>query len=170
MPHFREVPVTDAAAAALLQNYFAHRLATFPPAQGVYKMTPPPPAQFVAPAGLFLIAEDEDGAARGCGGVRRLGGVDGGGGGGEERTLTRFEVKHLWVEPSSRGTGLGRALLHELEHRALQLGAQELVLDTNDSLEAAGGLYRSSGYRNIEPYNINPNATAWYAKTITTAS
>jgi ribosomal protein S18 acetylase RimI-like enzyme len=70
----------------------------------------------------------------------------------------------LWLRPHVRGLGYGRALLTELERRARELGATELVLDTNSSLEAAGGLYRSSGLVNVEPYNDNPNATDWFAK------
>ena len=42
--------------------------------------------------------------------------------------------------------------------------AAELVLDTHHSLQAAAGLYASSGFVAIEPYNDNPNATRWYAK------
>lgn len=160
MPTFRDVPVTDAAAHTLLQHYFAHRAATFPPEQGTYSTTFPTPAQFIAPQGEFVLAEDDGGTPLGCGGVRRVQRDAG-------TLLVRFEVKHVWVEPSSRGTGLGRALLRELERRAMDMGAQELVLDTNDSLEAAGGLYRSSGYERIEPFNANPNATAWYGKTLT---
>ena len=76
----------------------------------------------------------------------------------------RFEVKHLWLAPEGRGRGEGRRLLQELERRAVAFGAEEIVLDTNASLEAAGGLYRSSGYVDIEPYNANPNATHWYGK------
>ncbi len=159
MATFRDVSVTDARAHALLQHYFAHRAATFPPEQGTYVTTLPTPAQFVAPHGAFVIAEDENGESLGCGGVRRIQRDAG-------TLLVRFEVKHVWVEPASRGTGLGRALLLELERRATEMGAQELVLDTNDSLEAAGGLYRSSGYEHIEPYNANPNATAWYGKVL----
>ncbi|MGN6197954.1 GNAT family N-acetyltransferase, partial [Humibacter sp.] len=68
--------------------------------------------------------------------------------------------------PSARGKGAGRALLAELERRALEFGARRLVLDTNESLEAAGNLYRTSGYVSIEPYNDNPNATHWYAKAV----
>lgn len=91
-----------------------------------------------------------------CGGVRRLEpGADG---------RVRYEVKHLFVRPVARGRGLGRLVLAELERRAIDLGAEQLVLDTNDSLEAAGGLYRAAGYSLIEPYNDNPNATAWYGK------
>ena len=56
-------------------------------------------------------------------------------------------------------------MLARLERRALALGATEFVLDTNASLEAAAGLYRSSGYDTIPAYNDNPNATDWYRKT-----
>ena len=153
MTTFRESPVTDVTAHALLAEYFAYREQTFPNAAG-YVTTFPSPEQFVPPAGVFLVVE-VDGEAVGCGGIRDLGGG-------------RFEVKHLWLRPGLQGRGLGRALLAELETRAIGLGATELVLDTNASLAAAGGLYRSSGYADIEPYNDNPNATNWYAKRVST--
>ena len=151
MVSFRPTPVTDATAHALLAEYFAYREATFPSAAG-YVTTFPAPAQFEHPTGVFVVVEVE-GENVGCGGIRSL-------------SSGSFEVKHLWLRPAIQGRGLGRALLAELEGRARQLGATELVLDTNASLEAAGGLYRSSGYVDIEPYNDNPNATNWYAKTL----
>ena len=151
MTTFHETPVTDATAHALLAEYFAYREHTFPNAAG-YVTTFPDPALFVPPAGDFVVVE-LDGASVGCGGIRSLGGG-------------RFEVKHLWLQPATQGRGLGRALLAELERRARMLGATELVLDTNASLEAAGGLYRSSGYVDTEPYNDNPNATNWYLKSL----
>jgi ribosomal protein S18 acetylase RimI-like enzyme len=98
---------------------------------------------------------DLDGAPVGCGGVRMI-------------APGRGEIKHLWMRPAARGSGLGRALLVELESRAAQLGATEIVLDTNERLEAAQSLYRSSGYVNVEPYNDNPNATHWFRKVLTT--
>ena len=155
---FREVDVTGAEALALLDAYFAERAAGFPREQGEYRPTYPSAEQFTPPAGLFLVVED-DGEVVGCGGVRRI----------QRRPDTnevRFEVKHLWLAPAARGRGAGRRLLDELERRAVALGAQELVLDTNASLEAAGGLYRSTGYVGIEPYNANPNATHWYGKRV----
>lgn len=155
MPSYRETPVADAAAHALLAEYFAYRAASFPSPTG-YRTTFPDPAQFVPPHGVFLVVE-ADGDDVGCGGIRSLGPVDHG---------SRFEVKHLWLRPAAQGRGLGRALLAELERRAVELGATELVLDTNASLAAAGGLYRSSGYREVEPYNDNPNATTWYLKSL----
>lgn len=156
---FREVDVTGAEALALLEAYFAERAAGFPAEQGQYRPTYPTAEQFTPPAGVFLVVEDEDGEVIGCGGVRRI----------QRRPETlevRFEVKHLWLAPSTRGRGVGRRLLQELERRAVGFGAQEVVLDTNASLEAAGGLYRSSGYVDIEPYNANPNATNWYGKRV----
>ena len=156
---FREVDVTSADALALLDAYFAERSAGFPAEQGEYRPTYPTSEQFTPPAGVFLVVEDDAGEVIGCGGVRRI----------QRRPETyevRFEVKHLWLAPNARGKGAGRKLLHELERRAIGFGAQELVLDTNASLEAAGGLYRSSGYVEVEPYNANPNATHWYGKRV----
>ncbi len=147
MVAFRAVPVDDPVAHTLLTEYFSSRELGF--TGGRYLTVFPDPALFTPPDGVFLVAGDEVG----CGGIRRLGPV-------------RFEVKHLWLQPQTRGQGLGRALLEELERRAREFGATELVLDTNSSLEAAAGLYRSSGYVGIEPYNDNPNATNWYFKAI----
>jgi ribosomal protein S18 acetylase RimI-like enzyme len=165
VPLYRETPVDDPEAHALLEAYFAERIATFPDPAG-YTTTFPDPAVFVPPVGVFVVVDldehgvDLDAADRGvaCGGIRRVSpGPDG---------AVRYEVKHLYVAPAGRGRGLGRELLVELERRAKAFGADEAVLDTNDSLTAAGGLYRSAGYRTIEPYNDNPNATTWYAKSL----
>jgi GNAT superfamily N-acetyltransferase len=158
MVSFREVSVDDDSARALLAEYFAARAQD----QGTYRTTFPTPSDFVAPRGVFLLVEGEDlagdAADVGCGGIRRLDAAS--------DASTRYEVKHLWLQPHTRGLGLGRALLSELEMRARALGATELVLDTNASLEAAGGLYRSSGFVEVEPYNTNPNATTWYGKSL----
>ncbi|WP_448809613.1 GNAT family N-acetyltransferase [Agromyces bauzanensis] len=157
---FREVDVTDVEARAALDAYFAERAAGFPVELGEYRPTYPVSAAFTPPAGVFLLVEDDaedDGELIGCGGVRR---IEPSPGTGE----VRYEVKHLWLRPAARGRGAGRRLLEELERRAVEFGAEQLVLDTNASLEAAGGLYRSSGYSVIEPYNANPNATHWYGK------
>lgn len=158
VPLFRETPVDDPEAHALLEAYFAERIATFPDPVG-YTTRFPDPALFVPPAGVFLLIDLETGD-RGvaCGGIRRIEPAASG--------AVRYEVKHLYVAPAGRGHGLGRLLLGELERRAAGFGAEEAVLDTNDSLTAAGGLYRSSGYSTVEPYNDNPNATTWYAKTL----
>jgi ribosomal protein S18 acetylase RimI-like enzyme len=152
VPRYVPTPADDPVAARLLDDYFASRELGF--VGGVYQRTPPDAAAFVPPRGTFLVVYDEDDVAVGCGGVRML-------------TPTRAEIKHLWLDPSTRGKGWGRTLLSELEARAVGLGARQIVLDTNATLEAAQGLYRSSGYDEIEPYNENPNADLWLRKDMT---
>jgi GNAT superfamily N-acetyltransferase len=161
MPTFARTRADSVVAADLLIRYFTEREQTFPSTQGSYTVRLPDPERFVPPAGDFVVASI-DGVPSGCGGVRRLDDAvarDG-------APVVVFEVKHLWLDPATRGRGAGRALLAELERRAVALGAERLVLDTNESLEAAGHLYRTSGYVDVPPYNDNPNATNWYAKEV----
>jgi GNAT superfamily N-acetyltransferase len=152
MTTWRTTAVDRPEAQALLAEYFASRAETFPASMGEYRPVYPTPEQFVAPRGVFLI-EEQDGMDVGCGGIRQL-------------TPTRYEVKHLWVQPQARGTGLGRRLLEELERRARALGATQLVLDTNASQAAAAALYRSAGYVEVPAYNDNANATHWFSKNL----
>ena len=170
MPRFRAVPVSSPAAAELLEAYFAERRETFPSGKGSYRTASPSDATFTPPAGSFLVVEDDDavdddGAAEpgtahalACGGVRRIAPT--------EEGLVRYEVKHVYVRPEARGRGLGRLLMAALEEVAADLGADLVVLDTNESLLAAGALYRATGYGEVEPYNDNPNATTWFAKPV----
>ena len=148
MVGFRESLVTDASAHALLAEYFSGREET----TATSVTTFPDPARFVEPDGVFLVVETGDGDV-GCGGIRRL-------------SSDVFEIKHVYLQPRTRGQGLGRALLAELERRAVLLGATRVVLDTNESQVAAAQLYRSTGYVEIEPYNDNGNATNWFSKEI----
>jgi GNAT superfamily N-acetyltransferase len=154
----RLVPVspTEPVPAALLADYFGERAAGFP-TPGGYRPATADPDAFTPPAGVFLLLTEDDGTPLGCGGLRSLPTTEAGG---------RREVKHLYVVPAARGRGLGRVLLDELEEHARAAGAATLVLDTNRSLEAAGGLYRSAGFAPVPPYNDNPNATDWYGKTL----
>lgn len=162
MVSWRVGGVDEDASLALLTEYFSSRAQSFPADQGEYRTVFPSPEQFVPPRGVFLVIEGEDLAGEaadvGCGGIRRIDDTEDG--------RVRFEVKHLWVQPHLRGSGLGRLLLQELEARATDLGAQVLVLDTNVSQAAAAGLYRSSGYASVAPYNDNANATDWFEKVL----
>ena len=151
---FREALPSDPIAHRLLSDYFTSRELGFASERG-YTIVHPGNEQFTPPRGVFLVVE-LDGDPVGCGGIRSIGAARDGG--------ERFEVKHVWVDPHARGTGLGGKLLDELEARAIGFGATEAVLDTNASLTSAAALYRSRGYVNIEPYNDNPNATNWYGK------
>jgi GNAT superfamily N-acetyltransferase len=155
MVELRPVFADDPVARELLTEYFALRAATFP--GNAYTTVFPARETFAEPDGVFVVLYDDGGLAVGCGGIRRI--SDGPAG-------ARYEVKHLYLRPETRGRGWGRLLLDDLERRARRWDAAELVLDTHHTLEAAGGLYASAGFREIEPYNDNPNATRWYGLTL----
>ncbi len=55
------------------------------------------------------------------------------------------EVSKVLVDPGFRRTGVGRALMREIERRAAEEGRWLLTLDTAG--DAAEALYRSLGYR-----------------------
>lgn len=108
------------------------------------------PSEMTPPAGLFLVAY-RHGEAVGCGGVRhRPGGPS--------------EIKRLWVAEPARGLGIGRRIHGELEAEARRSGATTVRLETNSTLVESIAMYRSSGYRDVEPFNDEPFATHWFAK------
>jgi DNA-binding MarR family transcriptional regulator/ribosomal protein S18 acetylase RimI-like enzyme len=74
------------------------------------------------------------------------------------------DIKRMWVSESVRGLGIGRRLLAELEARAARSGAPAVRLDTNRALTEAIGLYRSSGYVEVPPFNAEPFAHHWFEK------
>jgi L-amino acid N-acyltransferase YncA len=55
----------------------------------------------------------------------------------------------VYVERASRGRGIGKALLQELEHRAGQRNFHKLVLFTLPFNEAGQRLYRRCGFREV---------------------
>ena len=108
----------------------------------------------VAPGrGAFLVAY-ADGAPVGCGAVRLLDEHD-------------AELKRMYVAPSVRGRGIGRALLSALESEARALGARRLVLETGIRQTAALALYRRANYVDIPPfgeYVASPDTSVCLAK------
>ncbi|GAA1843112.1 GNAT family N-acetyltransferase [Microbacterium koreense] len=144
-------------ARELLTEYFHSREIGFAHQNVVYTTRFPDASAFEPPAGVFVVVRDDDGSPVGCGGIRRI--EDGPHG-------LRYEVKHLYLRPETRGRGWGRMLMEDLEARARELGAADLVLDTHHSLEAAAALYSATGFTRIERYNDNPNATRWYGKSL----
>jgi GNAT superfamily N-acetyltransferase len=62
------------------------------------------------------------------------------------------EIKRMYVRPEFRGQGIGRLLLEALISEAQQIGYQALRLDSTRFMKRAHSLYRSAGFREIEPY------------------
>ena len=62
------------------------------------------------------------------------------------------EVKRMYVDPSFRQIGAGRAILKDLLNAAKETGYKKVRLDSPKFMEAAHSLYRSIGFKDIEPY------------------
>ena len=67
------------------------------------------------------------------------------------------EMKRLWTEPSTRGTGLGRRLIQEAMAWSRAQGATVLLLDTvAEAMPDAVLLYRRMGFVETARHNTNP--------------
>lgn len=62
------------------------------------------------------------------------------------------EFRRLWVTPSVRGAGLGRALVQQVIHEAGARGYETLALTTPPWAEASHRLYESLGFERTGPY------------------
>lgn len=130
-----------AAYAAELDQRFT---IGFDPGQSVL----PDHRELSPPTGLLVVAT-LNGEPVGCGGLRF------------HRDAT--DIKRMWVSPTVRGLGLGRRLLAHLEARAAEAGPV-VRLETNAALTEAIALYRSSGYREVEPFNDERYGDFWFEK------
>ncbi len=72
--------------------------------------------------------------------------------GGVEMFASTGLLRSIAVHPRLRGTGLGRALVDHLEHKAREAGISELVLLT----ETAKPFFEKLGYRVIERASAPP--------------
>ncbi|RTE54687.1 N-acetyltransferase [Arenibacter aquaticus] len=62
------------------------------------------------------------------------------------------EIKRMFVDPTFRRIGAGRAILEGLLVESKKAGYKKVRLDSPKFMEAAHSLYRSFGFRDIEPY------------------
>jgi GNAT superfamily N-acetyltransferase len=78
------------------------------------------------------------------------------------------EIKRMYVEPSSRGWGLSRVLLTEIESHARTRGLTTLRLETGTQQHEAIALYTRNGYHPIPAYPPfeNEPASLCFAKTL----
>ncbi|HSB76594.1 MAG TPA: GNAT family N-acetyltransferase [Terriglobales bacterium] len=73
------------------------------------------------------------------------------------------EMKRLYVRPSYRGSGIGRALLNTVVAEARAIGYGRMRLDTVEPImQDAVRMYRAYGFREIAAYRPNPMEGALY--------
>jgi putative acetyltransferase len=80
----------------------------------------------------------EDGAAVGCGALKRH--ADGIG-----------EVKRMYTRPSHRGRKIGEQIVSRIEATARSEGLKRLVLETGDRHHAAWKVYENAGFARCGP-------------------
>ena len=97
-----------------------------------------PHGAILAKGGRIFMAEDAEGQAVGCAALLAL--PDGG-----------YEVAKMTVAEGLRGSGLGKRLMQACVDAGRAAGAPRLYLETNSRLGPALALYRSFGFRDLEP-------------------
>ncbi len=101
-----------------------------------------PPDELSAGANR-LFAVRVDGKLVGCGAIRVAG-------------RDYAEIKRIYVDPSSRGLGLAKALLDRLESESRGLGLLELKLETGIFQPEAIGLFERCGYKQCPVFGDYP--------------
>jgi GNAT superfamily N-acetyltransferase len=144
----------DLAAAAALFLAYAQSLPINLAYQDFSAELASLPGKYAPPHGVLFLARGETGEALGCIALRPL-------------ADKCCEMKRLYVVPSGRGLGLGKALVEAILGEAARLGYAEMRLDTLPSMHGAIALYESFGFAPIPAYYDTPiEGTVFLARRI----
>jgi GNAT superfamily N-acetyltransferase len=113
--------------------------------------TPFTTSDFTPPHGAFLVGYlDEEAVAMGGWRFRTP---------GLPRVARRpAEIRRMFVRERVRGRGFARLVLAAVEASAAAAGADWILLETGQPQVAAVGLYRSSGYVDVERFGYYANS------------
>jgi putative acetyltransferase len=112
--------------------------------------------QMAQPDTTLFVARDSDGRAIGMGALRRHGDAVG-------------EVKRMYTLPETRGLGVAKAIVAEIENTARREGFCQLVLETGavDGFKSAWRVYEAHGFQRcgaVLDYPSNTEHNIFYEK------
>ncbi len=71
-----------------------------------------------------------------------------------KKSDTVCELRKMYLLPYYKGRGLGKLLMNDALERAINMGFQEMVLETNSCLTEAIGMYRRFGFEICELFDV----------------
>lgn len=149
---FRPTPGDAPAVVELLAEYYTELDRRFDGGFDAELTSQADVDETTPPQGVFLVVY-VDGVAAGIGALRtQAPGVG--------------EIKRMYLRSTTRGLGLGRRLVAELEAHARAYAMTSVCLDSNRALGNAIEMYRDLGYTDIERYNFHPYGDVWLGRSL----
>ena len=97
---------------------------------------------YLPPKGSYYLAHNAQNEVVGTGALKRI-------------SDTTAEMKHLYVHPEMRRSGLGQALVEARIADARQMGIKELVADTFAANHEQPALYDKIGFQRVAPSKMS---------------
>jgi ribosomal protein S18 acetylase RimI-like enzyme len=100
---------------------------------------------------FFVVALDDRDNVVGCGSLRQV-------------ELKVGQIHRLWVNQVLRGRSIGRRMLSALEGAGAVAGFEFIRLEVYEALTEAVLLFETSGYTQVEPWEVSPPDLKAYQK------